>query len=189
MTFQMALQRDDCWLPLISYRNSLQVGGDDDTMSVISGISSRGSSRSKKSKTATANKRKLPEGENLAKCVLVILNCTFLCISSVALSKNGAVCCFCVVEENSCSSSDSPWLNRDQNLQTPVMMQSPHPNSNAVRDSKKMRPEDGYMMAYTMPTVQHPHQAVPLQQQQHHQHHQAAVDYKYKTSEFSPTRT
>uniref|UniRef100_A0A674NK08 STAG2 cohesin complex component a n=1 Tax=Takifugu rubripes TaxID=31033 RepID=A0A674NK08_TAKRU len=125
MTFQMALQRDDCWLPLISYRNSLQVGGDDDTMSVVSGISSRGSSRSKKSKT------------------------------------------------NSCSSSDSPWLNRDQNLQTPVMMQSPHPNPNAVRDSKKMRPEDGYMMAYTMPAVQHPHQAVPLQQQQHHQHHQA----------------
>uniref|UniRef100_A0A674MTY4 Cohesin subunit SA n=1 Tax=Takifugu rubripes TaxID=31033 RepID=A0A674MTY4_TAKRU len=135
MTFQMALQRDDCWLPLISYRNSLQVGGDDDTMSVVSGISSRGSSRSKKSKTATANKRKLPEGENLA-----------------------------TLEENSCSSSDSPWLNRDQNLQTPVMMQSPHPNPNAVRDSKKMRPEDGYMMAYTMPAVQHPHQAVPLQQ-------------------------
>lgn len=86
MTFQMALQRDDCWLPLISYRNSLQVGGDDDTMSVISGISSRGSSRSKKSKTATANKRKLPEGENLANCVLVTLKCMLLCISSVGLS-------------------------------------------------------------------------------------------------------
>lgn len=64
MTFQMALQRDDCWLPLISYRNSLQAGGDDDTMSVISGISSRGSTiRSKKSKPATTSKRKLPEGE------------------------------------------------------------------------------------------------------------------------------
>uniref|UniRef100_A0A673VKP5 Cohesin subunit SA n=1 Tax=Salmo trutta TaxID=8032 RepID=A0A673VKP5_SALTR len=51
MTFQMALQRDDCWLPLISYRNSLQAGGDDDTMSVVSGYSSRGSSvRSKKTK-------------------------------------------------------------------------------------------------------------------------------------------
>uniref|UniRef100_A0A4W6CDZ7 Cohesin subunit SA n=1 Tax=Lates calcarifer TaxID=8187 RepID=A0A4W6CDZ7_LATCA len=49
MTFQMALQREDCWLPLISYRNSLQAGGDDDTMSVMSGYSSRGSSiRSKK---------------------------------------------------------------------------------------------------------------------------------------------
>lgn len=64
MTFQMALQREDCWLPLISYRNSLQAGGDDDTMSVISGISSRGSTiRSKKSKPAAASKRKLPEGE------------------------------------------------------------------------------------------------------------------------------
>uniref|UniRef100_A0A8C7Y446 Cohesin subunit SA n=1 Tax=Oryzias sinensis TaxID=183150 RepID=A0A8C7Y446_9TELE len=51
MTFQMALQREDCWLPLISYRNSLQAGGDDDTMSVMSGYSSRGSSvRSKKIK-------------------------------------------------------------------------------------------------------------------------------------------
>uniref|UniRef100_A0A4W5JWA4 Cohesin subunit SA n=1 Tax=Hucho hucho TaxID=62062 RepID=A0A4W5JWA4_9TELE len=64
MTFQMALQREDCWLPLISYRNSLQAGGDDDTMSVISGYSSRGSSiRSKKAKPASTGKRKLPEGE------------------------------------------------------------------------------------------------------------------------------
>uniref|UniRef100_A0A673WL90 Cohesin subunit SA n=1 Tax=Salmo trutta TaxID=8032 RepID=A0A673WL90_SALTR len=69
MTFQMALQRDDCWLPLISYRNSLQAGGDDDTMSVVSGYSSRGSSvRSKKTKAVTptatiaAAKRRLPEG-------------------------------------------------------------------------------------------------------------------------------
>uniref|UniRef100_A0A8C2KLH8 Cohesin subunit SA n=1 Tax=Cyprinus carpio TaxID=7962 RepID=A0A8C2KLH8_CYPCA len=50
MTFQMALQRDDCWLPLISYRNSLQTGADDDTLSVISGMSSRSSTRSRKSK-------------------------------------------------------------------------------------------------------------------------------------------
>uniref|UniRef100_A0A8C7YIH3 Cohesin subunit SA n=1 Tax=Oryzias sinensis TaxID=183150 RepID=A0A8C7YIH3_9TELE len=65
MTFQMALQREDCWLPLISYRNSLQGGGDDDTMSVISGISSRGSTvRSKKSKPTSASKRRLPEEEN-----------------------------------------------------------------------------------------------------------------------------
>uniref|UniRef100_A0A8C5EJV0 Cohesin subunit SA n=1 Tax=Gouania willdenowi TaxID=441366 RepID=A0A8C5EJV0_GOUWI len=54
MTFQMALQREDCWLPLISYRNSLQAGGDDDTMSVMSGYSSRGSSiRSKKAKPSS----------------------------------------------------------------------------------------------------------------------------------------
>uniref|UniRef100_A0A673B8I8 Cohesin subunit SA n=1 Tax=Sphaeramia orbicularis TaxID=375764 RepID=A0A673B8I8_9TELE len=68
MTFQMALQREDCWLPLISYRNSLQAGGDDDTMSVISGISSRGSTiRSKKPKPVTAAKRKLPEGTTCSK--------------------------------------------------------------------------------------------------------------------------
>uniref|UniRef100_A0A8C1V135 Cohesin subunit SA n=1 Tax=Cyprinus carpio TaxID=7962 RepID=A0A8C1V135_CYPCA len=62
MTFQMALQRDDCWLPLISYRNSLQTGADDDTLSVISGMSSRSSTRSRKSKPPAASKRKLPEG-------------------------------------------------------------------------------------------------------------------------------
>uniref|UniRef100_A0AAX7VXY0 Cohesin subunit SA n=1 Tax=Astatotilapia calliptera TaxID=8154 RepID=A0AAX7VXY0_ASTCA len=61
----------DCWLPLISYRNSLQAGGDDDTMSVMSGYSSRGSSvRSKKTKPpvvtagTSAAKRKLPEEES-----------------------------------------------------------------------------------------------------------------------------
>uniref|UniRef100_A0A8C4ING4 Cohesin subunit SA n=1 Tax=Dicentrarchus labrax TaxID=13489 RepID=A0A8C4ING4_DICLA len=119
MTFQMALQREDCWLPLISYRNSLQVGGDDDTMSVISGISSRGSTiRSKKSKPAASSKRKLPEGD----------------------------------------SSDAVWVNREQNVQTPVMMHSPHLTSTVLRDPKKMRPED----------KQHPHQPVPPQQQPHH---------------------
>uniref|UniRef100_A0A673LK86 Cohesin subunit SA n=1 Tax=Sinocyclocheilus rhinocerous TaxID=307959 RepID=A0A673LK86_9TELE len=61
MTFQMALQRDDCWLPLISYRNSLQTGADDDTLSVISGMSSRSSARSRRSKPPAASKRKLPE--------------------------------------------------------------------------------------------------------------------------------
>uniref|UniRef100_A0AAQ5XAR7 Cohesin subunit SA n=1 Tax=Amphiprion ocellaris TaxID=80972 RepID=A0AAQ5XAR7_AMPOC len=122
MTFQMALQREDCWLPLISYRNSLQAGGDDDTMSVISGISSRGSTiRSKKSKPATASKRKLSE------------------------------------EENSCSSSDAVWMNREQNVQTPVMMHSPHLTSTVLRDPKKMRPEDSY--TFTMPAEQHPIQA------------------------------
>lgn len=61
MTFQMALQRDDCWLPLISYRNSLQAGADDDTLSVISGMS-RSSARSRRGKPPAASKRKLPDG-------------------------------------------------------------------------------------------------------------------------------
>uniref|UniRef100_A0AAX7VSC7 Cohesin subunit SA n=1 Tax=Astatotilapia calliptera TaxID=8154 RepID=A0AAX7VSC7_ASTCA len=122
MTFQMALQREDCWLPLISYRNSLQAGADDDTMSVISGISSRGSTvRSKKSKPATASKRKLPEGDS--------------------------------------SSSDAVWMNREQNVQTPVMMHSPHLTSTVLRDPKKMRPEDSFT------------------QQQPHPQHQTTIDY------------
>ncbi|TMS14450.1 Cohesin subunit SA-2 [Larimichthys crocea] len=111
-------------------------------MSVISGISSRGSTvRSKKSKPAAASKRKLPEAE-----------------------------------ENSCSSTDAVWMNREQNVQTPVMMHSPHLTSTVLRDPKKMRPEESFAAAYTMPTEQHPHQPVTPQQQTHH-HHQAAIDY------------
>uniref|UniRef100_A0A8C1J6Y5 Cohesin subunit SA n=1 Tax=Cyprinus carpio TaxID=7962 RepID=A0A8C1J6Y5_CYPCA len=113
MTFQMALQREDCWLPLISYRNSLQAGGDDDTMSVVSGISSRGSSvRSKKAKPATG-KRKLPEGKTI-------------------------------------------WMNREQSMQTPIMMPSPHLTSTIMREPKRLRPEESYMGVYTMtPDQQH----------------------------------
>lgn len=86
---------------------------------------------------------------------------------------------FSVAEENSCSSSDAVWVNREQNVQTPVMMHSPHLTSTVLRDPKKMRPEDSYAAAYTMPTEQHPHQPVPSPQQTHH-HHQAAIDYKYE---------
>uniref|UniRef100_A0A8C1JBJ5 Cohesin subunit SA n=1 Tax=Cyprinus carpio TaxID=7962 RepID=A0A8C1JBJ5_CYPCA len=107
MTFQMALQREDCWLPLISYRNSLQAGGDDDTMSVVSGISSRGSSvRSKKAKPATG-KRKLPEGKT--------------------------------------SNVTEVWMNREQSMQTPIMMPSPHLTSTIMREPKRLRPEESYM--------------------------------------------
>ncbi|XP_075876525.1 cohesin subunit SA-2-like isoform X1 [Nelusetta ayraudi] len=152
MTFQMALQREDRWLPLISYRNSLQVGGDDDTMSVTSSISRRGSSiRSKKSKPAAASKRKLTD-----------------------------------TDENSCSSTDAVWANCKQNVQTPVLMHSPHLTSTALRGQKKMTPEDGYMAAYSMPAEQLPHHPVlaPQQQQpqqqpqQQREHHPpAAMDY------------
>uniref|UniRef100_A0A673GKS0 Cohesin subunit SA n=1 Tax=Sinocyclocheilus rhinocerous TaxID=307959 RepID=A0A673GKS0_9TELE len=123
MTFQMALQREDCWLPLISYRNSLQAGGDDDTMSVVSGISSRGSSvRSKKAKPATG-KRKLPE----------------------------------------------VWMSREQSMQTPVMMPSPHLTSTVMREPKHLRPEESYMGVYTMTPdqqQQHAHPQTPQQQQE-----------------------
>uniref|UniRef100_A0A8C1RPJ3 Cohesin subunit SA n=1 Tax=Cyprinus carpio TaxID=7962 RepID=A0A8C1RPJ3_CYPCA len=50
MTEQMMERREDIWLPLISYRNSLLTGGDEDRMSITSGSSSSkgGSIRSKK---------------------------------------------------------------------------------------------------------------------------------------------
>ncbi|XP_023686294.1 cohesin subunit SA-2 isoform X1 [Paramormyrops kingsleyae] len=142
MTFQMALQREDCWLPLISYRNSLQAGGDDDTMSVISGISSRGSTvRSKKAKPATG-KRKLAEAEETS------------------------------------SSSDSMWMNREQGMQTPVMMPSPHLTSTVMRDTKRIRPEDTYMGVYALPPEQpQPQQHAHAQPPQQQHHHQTPMDY------------
>lgn len=137
MTFQMALQREDCWLPLISYRNSLQAGGDDDTMSVVSGISSRGSSvRSKKAKPATG-KRKLPEEES--------------------------------------SSSSEIWMSREQSMQTPVMMPSPHLTSTIMREPKRLRPEESYMGVYSMTPDQQQQHAHPQTPQP--QHHQTPLDY------------
>uniref|UniRef100_A0A8C1SCA5 Cohesin subunit SA n=1 Tax=Cyprinus carpio TaxID=7962 RepID=A0A8C1SCA5_CYPCA len=41
MTEQMMERREDIWLPLISYRNSLLTGGDEDRMSITSGSSTR----------------------------------------------------------------------------------------------------------------------------------------------------
>ncbi|KAL7849373.1 hypothetical protein SRHO_G00209960 [Serrasalmus rhombeus] len=53
LTEQMCERRDDVWLPLISYRNSLLTGGDDDHGSITSSSSSKtGSIRSKKSRAA-----------------------------------------------------------------------------------------------------------------------------------------
>uniref|UniRef100_A0A8C9SZ53 STAG2 cohesin complex component n=1 Tax=Scleropages formosus TaxID=113540 RepID=A0A8C9SZ53_SCLFO len=138
MTFQMALQREDCWLPLISYRNSLQAGGDDDTMSVISAISSRSStSRSKKAKPI-------------------------------------------VVEESSCSSSDGMWINQQQTVQTPVMISSPHLTSTVLRDPKRIRPEESYMV-YPVPPEQQQQQIQqpsPQVQPPQSQPHQIPMDYK-----------
>ncbi|XP_065132397.1 cohesin subunit SA-1a [Paramisgurnus dabryanus] len=59
MTEQMMERREDIWLPLISYRNSLLTGGDEDRMSLTSGSSSSkaGSVRSKKGRPAVHKKR------------------------------------------------------------------------------------------------------------------------------------
>ncbi|KAJ8279289.1 hypothetical protein COCON_G00063550 [Conger conger] len=62
MTEQMMERREDIWLPLIAYRNSLLTGGDDDRVSLISGSSSNktGSVRSKKGRPPL-NKKKIDE--------------------------------------------------------------------------------------------------------------------------------
>ncbi|KAF3845214.1 hypothetical protein F7725_008377 [Dissostichus mawsoni] len=55
MLDSMSERREDVWLPLISYRNSLLTGGDEDLMSVTSGSSSKAASvRSKKARPATS---------------------------------------------------------------------------------------------------------------------------------------
>ena len=64
MSESMSERREDVWLPLISYRNSLLTGGDEDHMSVTSGSSSKtGSVRSKKGRPPIHKKR--IEGEQL----------------------------------------------------------------------------------------------------------------------------
>ncbi|XP_051984081.1 cohesin subunit SA-1-like [Xyrauchen texanus] len=62
MTEQMMERREDIWLPLISYRNSLLTGGDEDRMSITSGSSSSktGSVRSKKGRLSM-HKRRIEE--------------------------------------------------------------------------------------------------------------------------------
>lgn len=148
MTFQMTLQREDCWLPLISYRNSLQAGADDDTMSVISGISSRGSSvRSKKAKPATG-KRKLVDVEE---------------------SSSSSTDMWLAREQQQQQVSGIQGAQ-----QTPIMMPSPHLTSTAIRadpTAKRMRPEDSYLGVYGMgtPGDQQPPTPQPAQSQQQQQ--------------------
>lgn len=68
MSESMSERREDVWLPLISYRNSLLTGGDEDHMSVTSGSSSKtGSVRSKKGRPPLHKKR--IEGEATVKTV------------------------------------------------------------------------------------------------------------------------
>ena len=65
MSESMSERREDVWLPLISYRNSLLTGGDEDHMSVTSGSSSKtGSVRSKKGRPPLHKKR--IEGKQIA---------------------------------------------------------------------------------------------------------------------------
>uniref|UniRef100_A0A8B9HNR3 Cohesin subunit SA n=1 Tax=Astyanax mexicanus TaxID=7994 RepID=A0A8B9HNR3_ASTMX len=66
MTEYMMERREDVWLPLIAYRNSLLTGGDEDRMSVTTGsTTSRASTvRSKRGRPPLHKKR--PDGESLS---------------------------------------------------------------------------------------------------------------------------
>ncbi|KAK6325373.1 cohesin subunit SA-1a [Coregonus clupeaformis] len=63
MSESMSERREDVWLPLISYRNSLLTGGEDgDRLSVTSGASSKTSSiRSKKGRTPVHKSKRIEE--------------------------------------------------------------------------------------------------------------------------------
>lgn len=82
----------------------------------------------------------------------------------------------CVAEES--SSSSDVWLNREQSMQTPVMMPSPHLTSTVMREPKRLRPEDSYMGVYTMPPEQQQHQHLTHPHTPQPHHHQTAMDYK-----------
>lgn len=86
MSESMSERREDVWLPLISYRNSLLTGGDEDHMSVTSGSSSKtGSVRSKKGRPPIHKKR--IEGEETGRHTQIrvtwfmnLLTELFLCV-------------------------------------------------------------------------------------------------------------
>ncbi|CAB1327819.1 unnamed protein product [Coregonus sp. 'balchen'] len=67
MSESMSERREDVWLPLISYRNSLLTGGEDgDRLSVTSGASSKTSSiRSKKGRTPVHKSKRIEGGRGL----------------------------------------------------------------------------------------------------------------------------
>uniref|UniRef100_A0A8C2JTD3 Stromal antigen 2b n=1 Tax=Cyprinus carpio TaxID=7962 RepID=A0A8C2JTD3_CYPCA len=77
-------------------------------------------------------------------------------------------------EEESSSSSDI-WMSREQSMQTPVMMPSPHLTSTIMREAKRLRPEESYMGVYTMTPDQQQQHAHPQTPQP--QHHQTPIDY------------
>uniref|UniRef100_A0A8C4YE04 STAG1 cohesin complex component n=1 Tax=Gopherus evgoodei TaxID=1825980 RepID=A0A8C4YE04_9SAUR len=65
LTEQMMERREDIWLPLISYRNSLVTGGEDDRMSVNSGSSSSKASSVRNKKGRPPLHKKRVEDESL----------------------------------------------------------------------------------------------------------------------------
>lgn len=72
LTEQMMERREDVWLPLISYRNSLVTGGEDDRMSVNSGSSSSKASSVRNKKGRPPLHKKRVEGKyGFEECLLL----------------------------------------------------------------------------------------------------------------------
>lgn len=88
MSESMSERREDVWLPLISYRNSLLTGGDEDHMSVTSGSSNKtGSVRSKKGRPPLHKKRIEGERTSFASCWFVgLYECVAEAMSSVCVA-------------------------------------------------------------------------------------------------------
>ncbi|KAJ7423974.1 Cohesin subunit SA-1 [Pitangus sulphuratus] len=73
LTEQMMERREDVWLPLISYRNSLVTGGEDDRMSVNSGSSSSKASSVRNKKGRPPLHKKRVEGADIQYLHLLFL--------------------------------------------------------------------------------------------------------------------
>ncbi|XP_046906414.1 cohesin subunit SA-2a isoform X1 [Hypomesus transpacificus] len=167
MTFQMALQREDCWLPLISYRNSLQAGGDDDTMSVISGISSRGSTvRSKKAKPASTGKRKLPEEETSCSSTDAVWLNREQGAQTPGMMPSAHLTSTVLRDPKKLRATDDSYVGVYAMTSEPQPHQAtPHPH--------QATPHPHQATPHPHQATPHLHQATPLPQH----HHQAPMDY------------
>uniref|UniRef100_A0A8D2I688 STAG1 cohesin complex component n=1 Tax=Urocitellus parryii TaxID=9999 RepID=A0A8D2I688_UROPR len=111
LTEQMMERREDVWLPLISYRNSLVTGGEDDRMSVNSGSSSSKTSSVRNKKGRPPLHKKRVEGK-----------------SEFSYETND------LPDE----SLDNTWLNRtDTMIQTPGPLPAPQLTSTVLRENSR----------------------------------------------------
>uniref|UniRef100_A0A672JKS5 Cohesin subunit SA n=1 Tax=Salarias fasciatus TaxID=181472 RepID=A0A672JKS5_SALFA len=124
MSESMSERREDVWLPLISYRNSLLTGGDEDHMSVTSGSSSKtGSVRSKKGRPPLHKKR--IEGEQARSRGKTAVS---------ACRRRDSSPFLCSFPEE--SSVEGSWMMRNDTLQTPGALQTPQLTSTVLRENR-----------------------------------------------------
>uniref|UniRef100_A0A8C9SVN9 Cohesin subunit SA n=1 Tax=Scleropages formosus TaxID=113540 RepID=A0A8C9SVN9_SCLFO len=134
LTEQMMERREDVWLPLISYRNSLLTGGDEDRLSVTSGggSSKAGSVRSKKGRPPLHKKRvdgKDPSTCNEHSCLAQL--------SASLCTKKKLISFYLSAEE----SVEGSWLMRNDTIQTPGALQTPQLTSTVLRENPRQAAE------------------------------------------------